>query len=82
MFDPIWIGVAFAQCVPLFQIYKIKKTGKMLISLWTYVFLTIAITLFIWHSIIIKDIGFIVQNIAALGTNGSILYLLIRRNGK
>lgn len=79
MFDPIWIGVALGQTVPLFQIYKMIKTGKSVISLWTYVFLVAALVCYFWHALLISDIGFSVAHGLALVTNGSILIMLVRR---
>lgn len=82
MFDPIVIGIVLGQTVPLFQIYKMLKTGKSVISLWTYVFLAGALICYFIHAAVIGDVGFMVAHGLALLTNGSILYLLIRRNGK
>ena len=77
-----WMGVAFGLLVAPAQLYKILKSGGVGvkdISIWTYIFLVLAMVCYLIHAIIIKDAVFIVAQSVGLMVNSIILYLLIRR---
>ena len=74
-----WIGIAIGQCVPWFQIYKIlksKKSGD--VSVWTYIFLDIALIFYLIHAIDISDLPFITAQSLALFSNCLALWLIIK----
>ena len=73
-----WVGVAFGLFVAPPQLIKIYLTGGVNdVSLWTYVFLCLALICYLWHAIHIKAKVFIVAQSINLITNSIILALLV-----
>ena len=75
-----WVGVGIGLAVPLPQLLKIKRTGKVSsISLHTYIFLVAALVCYLVHAIYISSIVFTIAQSINLSTNSVILYLLVRQ---
>jgi len=74
-----WIGIIFGQFVPWFQIHKIYKSKRSKdVSVWTYIFLDIALIFYLIHAIDISDPAFIVAQSLALFSNCLALFLIIK----
>ena len=77
-----WLGVAFGLMVAPPQLIRILLTGEtQAISLWTYLFLVLALTCYLLHAIYIKSKVFIVAQSINLVVNSIILVYLIGNRG-
>lgn len=75
-----WIGVAFGLLVAPPQLYKIITTGNVNdISLYTYIFLVLAMVCYLIEAIRIKSKVFITAQSINLITNGIILFYIIQK---
>jgi len=78
-----WLGVAFGMLVPLPQLYKIRKTGRVKdVSLGTYAFLVCALCCYLAHAIYIHSLVFTVAQSINLATNTAILIYLLKGKNK
>lgn len=81
-----WIGFAgigFGIAVPIPQILKIRKTGRVDgIALQTYMFLCCALACYLIHAIYIQSLVFTIAQSINLTTNSVILGILWRRRVK
>ncbi|AII58725.1 hypothetical protein X792_04985 [Dehalococcoides mccartyi CG1] len=74
-----WLGVCIGVVVPLPQLIRIFKTGKVAnISVLTYALLVVTITCYLLHAIKIGDAVFTVSNAFNLLTNSLVLIMLVR----
>ncbi|MET0039300.1 SemiSWEET family sugar transporter [Dehalococcoides mccartyi] len=74
-----WLGVCIGVVVPLPQLVRIFKTGKVAnISVLTYALLVVTISCYLLHAIKIGDAVFTVSNAFNLLTNSLVLIMLIR----
>ena len=79
-----WLGVFCGLLVAPPQLLKIIKHKRIDgISLYTYIFLCLALTCYLIYALSIRDAIFITAQSINLATNGTILVLLIkgRNNG-
>lgn len=74
-----WLGVCIGVVVPLPQLVRIFKTGKVAnISVLTYALLVVTISCYLLHAIKIGDAIFTVSNAFNLLTNSLVLIMLVR----
>ncbi len=74
-----WLGVACGMMVPLPQLWKIWRTGRVKdVSLGTYSFLVVALICYLLHAIYLRAEVFIVAQSINLTTNMAIFILLLR----
>lgn len=80
MIDPFgWLGIIFAQAVVWPQLYKTWRSKDVKsISLFTYIFLVIAVLLYFLHALVIGDLVFMLTNGLSFLTNGFLLYLILK----
>jgi len=75
-----WMGVGFGIAVPIPQLIKIKKTGRLSdIALGTYIALCCCLVCYLVHAIYIGSLVFTVAQSINLSTNSVILGLLMRK---
>ncbi len=75
-----WLGVVFGLLVAPPQLYKIITTGNVQdISLYTYIFLVLAMICYLVEAIRIKSKVFITAQSINLITNGVILFYIIQK---
>ena len=75
-----WVALGFGVLVAPAQLIKILRTGRTDgISLWTYIFLCLALMGYLIHAIYISAPVFIVSNFLGLTINSIILTMLWRR---
>ena len=74
-----WVGVGFGVAVPIPQLLKIRRTGRVNdISIKTYMFLVCAIACYLAHAIYINSTVFTVAQSINITINTAILVHLWR----
>lgn len=74
-----WLGVCIGVVVPLPQLVRIFKAGKVAnISVLTYALLVVTIACYLVHAIQIHDAVFTASNAFNLVTNSLVLIMLVR----
>lgn len=76
-----WLGVVLGMLVPIPQIIKLFRTGKVRdISLGTYVLLILAMGCYLLHALAIRDVVFITAQAINIMLNSIVLvYILLKR---